>query len=52
MYKKNGKNMTEDEKEFPSTGIEPVSPAWNTSKLTTTPLQTVELIGNTIYIID
>ena len=39
---KNGKNKIEDEKIFPSTGIEPRSPAWKTSKITITPLQTVK----------
>ena len=34
--------MIEDEKIFPSTGIELGSPAWKTSKITITPLQTVE----------
>ena len=37
-----GKNKIEDEKIFPSTGIEPGSPAGKTSKITITPLQTVE----------
>ena len=46
------KNKIEDEKIFPSTGIEPGSRAWKTSKITITPLETVDLIGNTTYIID
>ena len=37
---KNGKNKIEDEKIFPSKGIEPGSPKWKTSKITITPLQT------------
>ena len=40
--KKNGKNKIEDEKIFPSTGIEPGSPTWKTSKIIIKPLQTVE----------
>ena len=37
-----GKNKIEDENIFPYTGIEPRSPAWTTSKITITPLETVE----------
>ena len=37
-----GKSKIEDEKVFPSTGIEPGSLAWKTSKITITPLETVE----------
>ena len=39
---KKWENKIEDEKIFPSKGIEPGSPAWKTSKITITPLQTVK----------
>ena len=38
-----GEKKIEDEKIFPSMGIEPGSPAWNSSKITITPPQTVEV---------
>ena len=37
-----GKNKIEDEKIFPPKGIELGSPAWKTTKITITPLQTVK----------
>ena len=37
-----GKIRLKTKKIFPSTGTEPGSPAWKTSKITITPLQTVE----------
>ena len=42
-----GKNKIEDEKIFLSTGIELGSPAWKTSKITITPLQTARLAMST-----